>query len=166
MHDQPVRNEFEPSGEAVIEEQLSMARLLERISELEEENSNLRRLEETINANNHLFEALLCSIHEGILLLNPRLDILRLIHTMLGYSEKDVLGQSVLAYLHPDDAPRFEQTCASLLSGKAKTGVAETRALGPDGSWAWVEAQMTDLLDDPSVQAIVVNLRRIPGPAI
>ena len=150
----------------MIEEQPSIAQLLERISELEEENSHLRRLEEIIRANNHLFDALLRSIHEGILLLNPRLVIVRLIRSMLDYSEKDVLGQSVLAYLHPDDAPRFERACASLLSGQAKIGVAEARALGPGGSWVWVEAHMTDLLDDPNVQAIVVNLRRLSGPTI
>ena len=164
MRDQLAANQLESSREAVIEEAATVAPLLERISELEEENANLRRLEQTIQANNHLFDALIRSIHEGMMLLNPRLIIVRLMHSTLGYSEKDVQGHSVLAYLHPEDASRFEQTCESVLSGQAKISAVEIRALGPDGSWIWVEAQMTDLLDDPDVQAIVVSWRRISEP--
>jgi len=163
MLDPQAPHQFE-HGEAGTEPESSIALLLERISELEEENSNLRKLEATIYANNHLFEALLRSSHEGIILLNPKLVIVRLIHSTLGYSEKDVLGESVLAYLHPDDAPRFEEFCGALLSGQAQAGAVETRALGPAGGWVLVEARISDLLDDPNVQAMVVNLRRVSDP--
>lgn len=163
MLDPLIPNPSESPGRAAIEEQPS-SRLLERISELEEENANLRRLEETIHANNRFFEALLRSGHEGIILLNPSLVIVRLIHSTLGYSEKDVLGHPVLAFIHPDDVSRFEESCAHLISGHTKTEVVQTRALGPGHEWIWVEAALTDLLDDPHVQAIVLNFRKITGP--
>jgi PAS domain-containing protein len=146
-------------------EEPQIPELLERISELEDENVNLRKLEEIIQNNTYLFEALLRASHEAILLLSPELTILRLIHSALGYSEKDVLGQSLLTFLHPDDVRRVEQACAGLISGSNKTCLVECRALGPRSTWVWEEFQMTDMLDDPCVQALVFNVRRISKPS-
>jgi len=146
-------------------EQPTITELLERISELEDENANLKRLEEAIQRNTHLFEALLRASREGILLLSPALTVLRMIRSSVGYSEKDLLGQSLLTFLHPDDAGRFEQACAGLLNGSSKICALECRALGPGGQWIWLEFQMTDMLDDPNVHAIVVNIQRLSRPS-
>jgi PAS domain-containing protein len=134
--------------------------LLDRISELEDENANLRKLEETIQRNTRLFEALLLASRDAILLLTPELTIMRMIHSALNYSERDVLGQSLLAFLHPDDVGVFEKAWAGLLSGHAKTCLVECRALGPGDTVFFEKIQITDMLDDPCVQAIVLNIRR------
>ncbi len=141
-----------------------VAHLLERISELEEQNDNLRKLEETIRRNNYLFDMLLRGSREAILLLNPELTILRLVHSALGYSERDLLGQPVLAFVHPDDAHLFEDCCSNLLTSRVGTQTIEMRGLHADGRWIWLAGNVTDLLDDPNVQAIVLNLRRIAEP--
>lgn len=164
MRNSCLPSEASPSADRALKDE-SVAQLLERISELEDENASLRRLEETIRANNHFFEALLRSSHEAIVLLSPALTVVRLVHSIMGYMEKDLLGQSVLAFMHPDDAPLLEKSCVCLLSGEAKSRVLEARALTPDGNWTWMEVQLRDLLDDPNVQAIVLNLRRISKPA-
>jgi PAS domain S-box-containing protein len=135
--------------------------LLERISELEDENDNLRKLEETIRRNSHLFDVLLRASHEAILLVNPEWTILRLIHSALGYSENDLVGESLLAFIHPDDAHRLEDCLVDLLRNHAETRAIEIRGLEPDGKWIWLAGHVTDLLDDPNVQAIVLNLRRV-----
>ncbi len=135
--------------------------LLERISELEDENDNLRKLEETIRRNSHLFDVLLGASHEAILLVNPELTILRLIHSALGYSENDLVGESALAFIHPDDAHRLEDCLVDLLRNHADARGIEIRGLGPDGKWIWLAGHVTDMLDDPDVQAIVLNFRRV-----
>ena len=163
MPDSCLQNETNSSIDCASPDE-SIARLLERISELEEENSNLRKLEEAIHANNHFFEALLRASHEAIVLLSPSLTVVRLVHSIVGYAEKDVLGQSVLAFTHPTDRPLLENACARLLSGDAESCLIEIRVLTPGGNWLWVETQMRDLLDDPDVQAIVVNMRRLSKP--
>ncbi len=142
-----------------------VAHLLERISELEDENDNLRKLEATILRNSHLFDVLLRASQEGILLLSPDLTILRLIHSALGYSEKDLLGESVLALIHSSDAPLLEKCCSNLLSGHGEPPPVEIRTLSPDGKWIWLAAHVTDMLDDPMVQAIVLNARRLDKPS-
>jgi len=141
-----------------------VAHLRERISELEEENDNLRKLEETIRNNSHLFDMLLRGSREAILLLNPELTILRLVHSTLGYSEGDLLGQPVLAFIHPDDAQLLGDCCSNLLRSQVGTHTIEMRGLGADGKWVWLGGYVTDMLDDPNVQAIVLNLRRIAEP--
>lgn len=59
-----LQSEGNPSVDRAVTDE-SVRRLLERISELEDENASLRKLEETIRANNHFFEALLCSKSRG-----------------------------------------------------------------------------------------------------
>jgi len=137
--------------------------LRERISELEDENDNLRKLEETIRRNSYLFDVLLRASQEAILLVNPELTILRLIHSTLGYSENDLVGESVLAYIHPEDAHRLEDCLVDLLRNHAEARAIEIRGLGANGKWIRLAGHVTDMLDDPNVQAIVLNLRRIDG---
>ncbi len=37
----------------------------------------------------------------------------------------------------------------------------EYRIRHQDGSWVWVETRVTNLLDDPNVQAVILNSRNI-----
>jgi PAS domain S-box-containing protein len=87
-----------------------------------------------------------------------------LVHSALGYSETDLLGQPVLAFIHPDDAHLLEDGCSNLLRSCAAGHSIEMRGLNADGKWVWLDGCITDMLDDPNVQAIVLNLRRIAKP--
>ena len=139
----------------------AMNQLRDRIAELEEENANLRRLDDVIRKNIRLFDRILFRSREGILLLTPDMIILRLIHSSVGYTAVDLSGQPVLEFIHPEDAGRFSKSFSELLSAESKTAHCEVRLKMGDGSWAWVEVEMTDLLDDPDVQAILLNGRNI-----
>jgi PAS domain S-box-containing protein len=141
------------------EEQIN--RLRNRVAELEEENINLRQLEVTIQRNARLFGVVLERCHEGIGLLTPDLIVLRLIHSSIGYDEMDVSGQSFLPLIHPDDSSSFQKSFAQLLTAQAKSVSCEIRLRRKDESWAWLACEMTDMLDDPEVQAILLNVRPI-----
>lgn len=147
------------------EEQV-VAHLLERISELEYENMNLRKLEETIQRNIHLFDVVLTASHDAILLANAELTIVRLIHSSLGYREEDLLGKPLLGFVHPDDAHWLEEHCSNLLRCRMEPRTIEMRCLNRDGQWIWQEARVTDMLDDPDVQAIVLNFSPIGKPSM
>ena len=83
------------------DETQTMDRLRDRIANLEEENARHRRLEETIQRNARLFDAILQKCNEGILLISPDLIVLRLVHSSAGYQEVEVVGQSALSVIHP-----------------------------------------------------------------
>ncbi|HTA72577.1 MAG TPA: PAS domain-containing protein [Bryobacteraceae bacterium] len=136
-------------------------RLRDRVAELEEENINLRQLEVTIQRNARLFDVILDRCHEGIGLLTSDLIVLRLIHSSIGYDEMDVSGQSFLPFIHPDDSGCFQKSFSQLLTAQAKSVSCEIRLRRKDESWVWLACEMTDMLDDPDVQAILLNVRPI-----
>jgi diguanylate cyclase (GGDEF)-like protein/PAS domain S-box-containing protein len=80
---------------------------------------------------------------------------------VLGYDSKEAIGtMNVLDYVHPDDLPHvLEETEKALSEGGITTNKAEYRFRHKDGSWRWMESVGTYLLDDPSVNGIVVTSR-------
>ncbi|MBX7256342.1 MAG: PAS domain S-box protein [Candidatus Hydrogenedentes bacterium] len=83
------------------------------------------------------------------------------VQRVLGYDPEAILGHPSLEFVYPDDRPEcrrlFEE--ASAKSGNAMT--IEFRAYHADRSLHWIEAIAENLLDDPSVGAILVTVRDI-----
>ena len=90
---------------------------------------------------------------------------MRLIHSTLGYREEDLLGKPLQAFIHPDDVHSLEEHCSNLLRRRLEPCSIEMRCLNIDGQWIWQEAHVTDMLEDPDVQAIVLNLSPIAKPS-
>jgi diguanylate cyclase (GGDEF)-like protein/PAS domain S-box-containing protein len=82
---------------------------------------------------------------------------------LLGYDPGKVVGKmNVLEYVHPDDLPHvLEETEKVHSEGGIASNKAEHRFRHKDGSWRWMESVGTYLLDDPSVNGIVVTSRDI-----
>jgi PAS domain S-box-containing protein len=135
--------------------------LRQRVIELEAENATLRHLEETVQRNMRCFEALLASTQDSIVLLTPRLTILKIVHSVLGRTGHDLVGQSVFSVIHPEDAPAMRAGLESLVLGERKSLQSTCRIVAKNEEWRWMEIEMTDLLDDPDIQAIVLYGRHI-----
>ncbi len=80
---------------------------------------------------------------------------------VLGYAPGELLGKNIFEYLHADDVlrvvDRFER-------GNEKPGHVETvelRFRDRTGSWRYLEATGTNLLDHPAVRAVVINARDV-----
>jgi PAS domain S-box-containing protein/putative nucleotidyltransferase with HDIG domain len=76
---------------------------------------------------------------------------------MLGYEENAFLGENILRIIHPEDFRWIQPRLSRLAERPGSQEHAAFRLRHRDGSWRWVEAVVTNLLNDPSVQAIVVN---------
>jgi PAS domain S-box-containing protein len=131
--------------------------LLNRISHLEEENGLLKLLEETVARNTALFEALVANSWDGISLIGPDRRIIRVVHSAMGYQPFEISGIRIESLIHPDDREILLVCWDELLTRRAKSVDFEGRIRNPDGSHGWVMARLTDMLDDPYVQAIVCN---------
>ena len=87
---------------------------------------------------------------------------------LLGLS-RDRTGESVTGPIHPDDLPAAAEVLKQVLSGQPAR--VEMRARHADGSWRTIDSILVNLLDDPGVEGIVVNMRdvterkRARGPA-
>jgi diguanylate cyclase (GGDEF)-like protein/PAS domain S-box-containing protein len=82
---------------------------------------------------------------------------------LLGYQAHERLGQSCFELVHPEDVPHMQEAFALGL-GLAHPGqlvTVEFRCRHKNGSWRYLEATGTNLLDHPDISGIVVNARDI-----
>ena len=83
------------------------------------------------------------------------------VESMLGWRPEDIVGTKGTALVHPADAARV---AAGLMNASRRPGSnapVEFRFKAVDGSWRWLEAVTTNLLDEPAVRALVVNARDV-----
>jgi protein-histidine pros-kinase len=78
---------------------------------------------------------------------------------LTGHAPEERLGAAASRFVHPEDLETVRAALEAAHAGYAPP--IECRVLRRDGSWADVEAAVTDLLDDPAVGGIVVNWRDV-----
>lgn len=80
----------------------------------------------------------------------------------LGYLPQDMLGENFMNWIHPDN---LDEVKASL-EGRSRTPGTASRSIKvrgrhKDGSWRYLDALGTNLLDEPSIKGIVLNIRDV-----
>lgn len=110
------------------------------------------------------FRALIENTSDAIALIGPQGNILYgspSTTRVLGYDVEEFIGCNGIELIHPDDRAGAVDFFRRLRNTQGETIVAELRVRHKDGTWRWVEATGTNLLKEPSVQAIVVNYRDV-----
>jgi PAS domain S-box-containing protein len=82
------------------------------------------------------------------------------VERMLGYTPASLVGKGVSTVVHPEDQPSMECLAQPRPQG-GPTQLSQFRARHKDGSWRVMEAIVTNRLDDPLVEGIVVDARDI-----
>jgi len=77
--------------------------------------------------------------------------------TVLGFEPADRIGEPLHDQVHPDDQAHVLQTGIELTDRPGGTATIEFRFAHADGSWRWVEATITNRIDDPAVGGFVTN---------
>ncbi len=80
---------------------------------------------------------------------------------VLGYTAEELIGRNTFELIHPFDLNSIKEMIEGILSEPSKIGNAEIRIRHMNGSWCWIEGVGKNLLDEPAVNAIVVNFRII-----
>lgn len=80
---------------------------------------------------------------------------------LLGYASEVVVTMSIYDLVHPQERPSIERQFAEPAVATSQTG--ELRLKCYNGSWLWMEGTITNLLDDPEIEGIYLNLRDITG---
>jgi PAS domain S-box-containing protein len=83
------------------------------------------------------------------------------IERVLGFPVEEFISRNFCDLVHPDDLGAVQEDFAEILKTSAATRRREFRCRHRDGSWRWVGANLTNLLDEPSVHGIVINYRDI-----
>jgi PAS domain S-box-containing protein len=108
------------------------------------------------------FRSMVEHSHDGILLIDYELVVSYMtpsVQRILGYTEKDLIGVRDLKLVYPDDVAYVTEVFMEISKHPAETVKASFRALHKDGSWRWVDVLATNMMDDPGISAVVVNLR-------
>jgi PAS domain S-box-containing protein len=122
------------------------------------------KIQDAIQKNQELFRAMIEDSNNGVVLINNEGHI---IYTspanekIIGYSAEERLKQSFLDNIHPNDKARAVEYLKELFDGKKKIANFEIQAKHKDGSWRWLEISGSNMLDNPWVNAIVINFHDI-----
>jgi len=80
---------------------------------------------------------------------------------IFNYTLEDALGADPSQQTHPDDLPMVLEAFQDLIANPSKVPIVKYRFQHQSGTWHWIESFFTNLLAEPSVEAIVINFRDI-----
>jgi PAS domain S-box-containing protein/putative nucleotidyltransferase with HDIG domain len=123
-----------------------------------------KRAEEEVENSEKRFQALIAHGRDEISLLAADGTLLwesPLVDSVLGYAPNQLEGENIFNLIHPDDQAWTSNLYAQVVQSPGIIQEGELRLLHADGAWRWIEFSAANLLDETSVQAIVLNYRDI-----
>ena len=125
----------------------------------------LQRRERALQANQNRFRAMIEHSNDAIVLTNPRADGVFYVSPQFtritGYSFDEVRGRQLTELIYPEHHDEGGRIRAELFRTAGKTLSVEVKMRHRNGSAIWTEATITNLMDEPDVGGLVVNLREI-----
>lgn len=85
------------------------------------------------------------------------------VERVLGHSAEDLLGGDALTFAHPEDIGRGRSFLDDILRSSNGISSTEVRIRHADGSWRHVELHGNNLLDEPTIEGVVINFRDTTG---
>jgi len=80
-----------------------------------------------------------------------------------GFSQDEIIGHNGAEHTHPDDALYMNNAMEQALANTGKPIPIQWRRRHKNGNWIWLEGVEVSMLDNPDIQAVVVNYRDISG---
>ncbi|HVL34958.1 MAG TPA: ATP-binding protein, partial [Burkholderiales bacterium] len=125
----------------------------------------LARRERALERSEKRFRAMIERSGDAILLARPHAGgfvyASPAFERLTGFGLEDIMGRRARAVIHPDHLPLARRLRDETLRSPGKVAMQEMMVRHRDGSWRWVETIVTNLLHEPDVNAVVMNLRDI-----
>ena len=80
---------------------------------------------------------------------------------VLGYAAEEFAGLTVFDHVHPDEREAAARRFAEIVGQPGDSRTVLNRIRHKDGSWRWIETVSTNQLDNPSVRAVIANMRDV-----
>ena len=110
------------------------------------------------------YRALVENSSDAIFLVNAETEIMYAnasTANVLGYKPEELLGRNGLELVHPQDRDHSGRALKEVLAKPQRPLQMHARVRRKDGEWCWMESTASNLIHEPSVQAIVLNSREI-----
>jgi diguanylate cyclase (GGDEF)-like protein/PAS domain S-box-containing protein len=117
-----------------------------------------------IEHNERRFRTLIAKSSDVVTIIDPDLRVGYVggaVEDILGYGVDELIGRDASELIHPDDLEPALNAVARTMTPGSGSEPLELRLLHAQGHWVSLEALGTDLMDDPLVGGIAVNLRDI-----
>jgi len=124
----------------------------------------LARRERALQRKQRQFRAMIEHSSDGVILTRPETGIFYAspgLERMLGYTIEDLREREPYELLHPDYVEATRSQRSQMMHSPGKVVTVETMVRHKDGSWRWIENTVSNLLEEPSVRALVMNFRDI-----
>lgn len=79
----------------------------------------------------------------------------------MGYDPNELIGTNSFEFPHPDDRQKAFEALSKVIESADKEVTVEYRTQHADGSWKWIEVRGGNLLDNPVIGGIMVNVRDV-----
>ncbi len=123
-----------------------------------------REVERQLREQETRFRALIEHSSDAIALLSAEGKILYASPStarVIGRRGRDLIGSLWLEQLHPADSAAAADLFAAILADRGRPGTIESRLRADRKGERWIEMTMTNLLEESSVGAVVVNYRDV-----
>ena len=123
-----------------------------------------RRDEESLRQSEQRFRSLVQNSSDVITILDRdgvRRYVSSSVERLFGVAPARFIGTSYFDTLHEDDGPRVRAAFAEVAAHPGASRTLEYRRRGRNGTWLHLEGVFTNLLDEPTVNGIVVTSRDI-----
>ncbi len=127
-------------------------------------NTSEDQIIDTFTQNEPLFRALIENTSDVIILCNIEGHIMYAnssIERLLGYAPDEICTLHSCELVHPDDRSSTREQFVALLEQPAESVTIQYRMRHKNGFWCWVEGTWKNLLADPAIQALVINIHDI-----
>lgn len=124
----------------------------------------LRKEEKTIASHEQRFKALIEKSTDAIFLVDPTSKLLYAspsVKRMLGYLPEELEGTTGFNLVVPEDRAMTIRVLAEIVLKPGGASTVEARLIRKDKTTIWVEATGTNLLLDPTINAVIVNFHDI-----
>jgi len=125
----------------------------------------LARRERAMERSEKRFRAMIEHSADAMLLTRPHAGGIHYVsptfERLTGYRLDEVRGSQYLSLIHPEHREVSVRQRDETLRIPGKVVVQEVRIRHKDGGWRWVENTISNLLHEPGIRAVVMNLRDI-----
>lgn len=123
-----------------------------------------KRAEEVVRLAEQRYRALIENAPDGVVLIDMTGKFKYAspsVKKLFGYEQDEAMGGDPNAMTHPDDLPTVINELAALIEDPSRVPTLQYRFKHKNGEWRWIESTFSNLLMQPSVEAIIINFRDI-----